>query len=247
MNVRWQRRLSRAALLLLIIAAGPAVAWLGLKMMLAGSLLLVQAALEHPYWTMLLLAVLQLLAALGVRGGVARHARAWQVLSRVPLWLVSIVTGVLLFQILACVGLVLSQGSEVFNTRSLREALRQNPLLHGANLTLLGLLWFAVIRGDYRRMITLAARAFIVPGCGLALILSAELFWIGIIGLGVEGASSINNYLLFCGGLLLVLVWAAGVKLHVFRLPLARWAIFSASLVSVLMVLVGNALQFVPG
>jgi hypothetical protein len=245
-DVRWQRRLSRAALLLLIIAAEQAVWRLGLEMMLGGSVLLVEAALEHPYWTTLLLLVLHLLATLGARDGVARHARALQVLSRVPLWLVSIVTGVLLFQILAVVGLVLSEGAEVFNTHSLHEATLQNPFLHSVNLALLGLLWFVVIRGDYRRMITLAARAFIVPGCGLALIFAAEFFWIGIIGLGVEGASSIDNYLLFGEGLLLVLVWAVGVK-YVFRLPLARWAIFSASLVSVLMVLVGNALQFVPG
>jgi len=245
MDVRWQRRLGRAALLLLIVAAGQAAWQLGLEMMLAGSIVLVEAALDHPYWTTLLVLVLHLLAAVAARDGVAREARARQVLSRVPLWLVSIVTGVLLFQMLALVALVLSQGSDVLNTESLSEAMLQNPFLHVTNLALLGLLLFLVIRGDYRRMVTLAARAFLVPGCGLAFLFSAELFLIGIVGFGVEGAS-IDNYLLLGGGLLLVLVWTAGVK-YVFRLPLARWAIFLASLVSVAIVLVEHALQFVPG
>ena len=43
-----------------------------------------------------------------------------------------------------------------------------------------------------------------------------------------------------------MLVWSVGMK-YVFLLPLPRWGIFSASLVSVLIILAGNALQFIPG
>jgi hypothetical protein len=245
MDVRWQRRLGRGALLLLVIAAGQAAWRLGLEVMLAGSILLVEAALEHPYWTTLVLLVLNLLAALRARDGAASDARGPQVLSRVPVWLVSITTGVLLFQMLALVALVMSHGSDVLRTESMREAVLRNPFLHGTNLVLLGLLWLVVIRGGHRQVITMAVRGFLVPGCGLAFIFAAELLWMAIIGFGVEGAST-GNYELLGGGFLLLLVWAVGVK-YVFHLPLARWAIFLASLVSVLIVLAGHALQFVPG
>jgi hypothetical protein len=244
MNGRWRRLLRLAALLLLIVAAGQAVWRLGLERILVGSLLLVEGALEHPYLATLILLVLDLLAMVWARDAVVRPG-VRLVLSRVLVWLVSIVTGVLLFQILAGVGVALLFGPSVYKAESLREAVLQHPVLHGVNLVLFGLLWFVVIRRDYRRVIARAVRAFIVAVCALALIFSAELSWMGIIGLGVDGASSISNYLLLCGGLFLVFVWAAGVK-YAFRLPLTHWAIFAASVVSILMILAGNALEFLP-
>ena len=245
MDRRWPRRLGRVALLLLIFAAGQAVFRIGLERALARSFLLLGAALDFPRRTAVILLVLTMIAVAGGRVAAEKPAGASLLVGRLPSWLVSIVIGVGVFNVLALAGLAVYLGRDTIKTDAFHDILSSGPLVHAVNVVLVVALIVVVIRRDPRAMLSLAWKAFCVAAAAVAWLLAAEVFFIGTVGFAVEGFSTISNYLLVAGGLLLIFVWSAALK-YAFRLPLGRAAIAAVTVVSVLMTISTTLLQFLP-
>jgi hypothetical protein len=126
----------------------------------------------------------------------------------------------------------------LFGAITLLEAFPQRPVLASGTLLSLFAILFLCIRGarrDSPAIAYFASRAVLLIVSAIAGIASLEAIYYGAVALG---AHSREAYLYLAGGLLLVVVAAAGVK-YSFNWRLAYWIIFSAVLAAVIFSIFG--------
>jgi hypothetical protein len=126
----------------------------------------------------------------------------------------------------------------LFGAITLLEAFPQRPVLASGILLSLFAILFLCIRGarrDSPAIAYFASRAVLLIVSAIAGIASLEAIYYGAVALG---AHSREAYLYLAGGLLLVVVAAAGVK-YSFNWRLAYWIIFSAVLAAVIFSIFG--------
>ena len=244
MALRHHRLLGLAVAPILVVAVALCAWRLGLEVLLIGSLVVLGAAIVHPWLSTLALMGVSALSFVSAAGPRSAHPRGLLLLNRALVWLISIAGGVVLFQATAGGIIVLLINRETSGTLCVRPSL-EHPLVGGLILFLLGLLWLMVLRLEPRRVVHLVTRAVVALLCMTAWIFSVEFVFIGIVSLGVEGWKSLEAYIPLAGGVLLGILYAAGVK-WVFRLPSPHWAIALAAFAAVFVVIVRNVLQFLP-
>ncbi len=237
-------RLGRAFSLLLIVVGGLAFWRLGVEVLWLGGVVLLEWALGNPRASLLVLVCLSALALVAYGG--TPEGRVRVTIRHVLVILVSVATGVLLFQALAavCIALFISRPGTYDWNRAAGPFL-EPPFFGPVNLLLLGLVWSLVMRLQGRRVMRLAGRVVLFLGCVTAGMLSVEFLFIGTISVGVDGSMSLEAAAPLVGGTLLLVLCALGIK-YVCKLQAPRWAVLLVTLATVLIVLTQNALQFLP-
>src|SRR5262245_20277395 len=138
-TARPHSRLGTAVSLLAIVAGGLAAWRLGLEVLWFGSLVAVEAAVTHPAGAAAAVAALGVLALVGAADRPHQVALpgSW---IRGPLsWLVSLTTGVFLFQIVAgALVITLLSGRGVYDWSRVGKPWLEHPVLGVVNLVLLG-------------------------------------------------------------------------------------------------------------
>jgi uncharacterized membrane protein YhaH (DUF805 family) len=155
---------------------------------------------------------------------------------------------VLLFLVAAAVAVLLYQPLLV-GPLLLLESFPDQPLLCSLILLLFGLVCFLCVEGSKVRSyksVYFGSRGLLSLFSMMAGLLSAELFSVGIVGVGgsesPESQASPQDYLALIGGLVLVFLGAAGFK-HALDLRVRYWIVLLVTAVVVLLAVLFPQLQ----